>query len=462
MPTKPVTSPPIWASNANWTVGPHAGQPTKVAPSAGEAQNGQVGGQTYKGQWSNYLGNLLSGWVTNWLALGSSAGAADAHIVETNALGATTLRAMTILGGAATTVGLFATGTTGAGPAQGVLGAGVGAAPGVSGLGGDGAMSGTGASRNGGAGVRGFSGTVDGTPGVLGIGSSVGSHDGVQGYGGAEGHGVYGETSWGGSAGVDGLGPSIGTRGRSAGIGVLGQSTDPDGDGVVGQTASGASTFADGVYGIGSGDGNAVRGRAASGYGVVAESDETAPERSAFRIRGQDAPPVTSQNGDIYFDDGDIGGLDRDELRVRRRAQWASVMLERRGYTRTFGVNASAVTVVGSGAPQTACTVTLAAPGEPRETGVVWLRITGEVGRSTAGAQDMTIRVLDDTAGVTIDTRTVELFQASPAYERDVSWLVPYTLPSPGTRQFSVEIESTLVATNVRIRDAAIQIYGVL
>ena len=42
-------------------------------------------------EYENYQQNQITTWVVNWLSLGSSAGAADAHIVETDATGRSAL-----------------------------------------------------------------------------------------------------------------------------------------------------------------------------------------------------------------------------------------------------------------------------------------------------------------------------------------------------------------------------------
>lgn len=469
MPTKPVTSPPIWASNANWTVGPHAGQPTKVAPSAGEAQNGQVGGQTYKGQWSNYLINNLATWVATWLALGSSAGAADAHVVETDANGATSARQLTAIG-------------LGSGDNYGVGGQGIGSGPGVLGIGGNGAAGGSGDAFTGGFGVRGLSGTAADLAGVLGIGRSGADHYGVLGIGAGAHPGVFGQGGSTTAPGVVGNGGSVsgvgvlgtgngsgaGVRGEGA-LGVWGISDDTTSNyGVAGHSAAGADATSAGVRGSGFGDATGVWGVAVDGYGMIAQSDTTSPNRAALRLVPQDSEPSTATEGDLYFDNESVGSgpLDHDELRVRSRGAWRSVMLERLGYTRAYARVAGPATATTTLVPVTVVSPSLVAPTEPRRTGSIYILVTGEIGRTVSGTtQSAILRLLDLTDSVTISTRTIELFQdgANGSYERDVAWLVQYSLPDVGPRNFRLELETSNGSDgSVRIRNTGVQIYGVV
>lgn len=477
MPTKPVTSPAIWASNANWTVGPHAGQPTKVTPAAGESQNGHVGGQTFKGQHSNYLHNLHTTWITNWLALGSSAGAADAHIVETDSSGATSVRSIDVIGGSS--FGVRAVGTLGAGPATGVIGIGVGA-PGVTGTGGNAVMSGVGNALTGGVGVRGLSGTTNGTAGVLGIGNATGDHPGVEGRGSGTGPGllaVGGGTAGHGVEATSGTVTGDGVRGTALGNGsgvfgtgspgVQGTANDTTANfGVNGSTLGGSDSACAGVRGSGVGDATGVLGVAVDGYAMIAQP--LATTRGAIRVVPQASQPGTAQSGDLYYSNESVGPgpLPHDELRVYSRGSWRSVMVERLGYVRLFAVNPATVTATTTIVPITVMTPSLAAPGDPRRTGTIYIRIGGELRRSVGGTtQNAILRVVDVTAGVTIDTRTFELFQpgASALWERCIDWTMAYALPAVGPRDFRVEIETTNgAAGSVGIRDASMQIYGVV
>lgn len=85
MATKPGSSF-TWATDTNFSSGPASGQPTKVAiPTPSQ---GLVPGDDLIPEYLNNLFNFLSTY-TDWVLDGSSAGGADAHIVETNASGHT-------------------------------------------------------------------------------------------------------------------------------------------------------------------------------------------------------------------------------------------------------------------------------------------------------------------------------------------------------------------------------------
>lgn len=97
---KPTDIVPIWASNATWSVGPDIGNNTK-ADCTSVAPEGHVGGATnptmafHQNDWQNKVSNLC-----NWVEDGSAAGAADAHVVETDANGKTAVRKLDVLGNA--------------------------------------------------------------------------------------------------------------------------------------------------------------------------------------------------------------------------------------------------------------------------------------------------------------------------------------------------------------------------
>lgn len=98
MATKPTDTVPDWPSNAVYVAGPSAGLATTVDPTpfAGdghiEGVTNPTGAQVQNG-WQKRAGN----WC-RWVEDGSFAGAADAHIVETDDDGATTVRKLQVLG----------------------------------------------------------------------------------------------------------------------------------------------------------------------------------------------------------------------------------------------------------------------------------------------------------------------------------------------------------------------------
>ena len=103
MATKPTDTVPIWASNATWSTGPSAGSPTKIDTTP-YAPDGHIEGVATpsRADVMNGFQNPVSKWC-QWVQAGSSAGAADAHIVETDAAGKTTVKALAVTGPASGT-----------------------------------------------------------------------------------------------------------------------------------------------------------------------------------------------------------------------------------------------------------------------------------------------------------------------------------------------------------------------
>ncbi len=91
---KPSTVP-TWATDTNFSSGPASGSPTKVNPAgAPNVVQGSVPGEGAAAEFLNWLFNILCDWI-GWVADGSSAGASDAHLVETDATGETVVRGIT-------------------------------------------------------------------------------------------------------------------------------------------------------------------------------------------------------------------------------------------------------------------------------------------------------------------------------------------------------------------------------
>lgn len=98
MATKPLTLPNRWASDALYSSGPFIGDVCKVDPGAGVAGEGHRPGSLLPtaAEHENYQQNQVTTWVIDWLSLGSSAGASDAHIVETDSAGRTALTGLVV------------------------------------------------------------------------------------------------------------------------------------------------------------------------------------------------------------------------------------------------------------------------------------------------------------------------------------------------------------------------------
>lgn len=118
MATKPSTLPKVWASLLNYDNGPFIGSPMKVAPPDPVAASGHRPGSLFPtpAEYENYQQNQLCSWIVNWVNLGASTGAANAHLVETDASGFTQVQKLsainTIGGGAIIATAGNATGIT--------------------------------------------------------------------------------------------------------------------------------------------------------------------------------------------------------------------------------------------------------------------------------------------------------------------------------------------------------------
>lgn len=98
MATKPLTLPEAWATNDLYTTGPFIGQPGKSDPGGPIAAEGHRPGKLYPtaAEHENFQQNQITQWIRDWLYLGSSAGASDAHLVETTATGRTSLTGLNV------------------------------------------------------------------------------------------------------------------------------------------------------------------------------------------------------------------------------------------------------------------------------------------------------------------------------------------------------------------------------
>ncbi len=98
MATKPTVAPRVWDSSGVYTTGPFIGSISRVDPGAGIAAEGHRPGSAFPtpAEYENYQQFRITSLVTNWLFLGSSTGAADAHVVETDAAGHTSLVGLTL------------------------------------------------------------------------------------------------------------------------------------------------------------------------------------------------------------------------------------------------------------------------------------------------------------------------------------------------------------------------------
>lgn len=355
MPTKPIVQPEAWATDAVYTTGPFIGQPQKVVPPGAFAAEGHRPGALFPtpAEYENSQQNRITGLV-RWLFLGSSAGAADAHVLETNAAGRTAVTGITvndgvdevaasITGVGTATPALLVTNTAGAG---GAIDATIGnqAATCIAAQVGSGAGTGvlvtlTG-TPGGGEGVFVTANAGSAAPGVRvdhdGSGNAVSvDHDG-SGYGvlvdvsggSGIGIGVLGNATIAAVVATGGTGQSAivatsgnnatealyaqgagtalgidatGGTGSSAAYGIRGSALHDQAMGVHGRTSATAAAQAAGVLGEGRASGIGVWGRntTGDGYGVVAQSDTSNPEFAALQLIQQNNDPVNANGGDV-------------------------------------------------------------------------------------------------------------------------------------------------------------------
>lgn len=308
MPTKPSSTIPDWGTAANYVA---PGEPwdatarrtsTGLAGAAADGFTPETPAADPTAEQNNEWNGRVAEWFNTWVELGSNTADEDAHIVETDAAGEVKIArgifgphsadgdAITATGGGTSGHGVNATGI---GIRPGVLATATGTAPGAECV------------------------SVSTEPGLLAR-NAAGGGSGAEGRGNGAGHGLEGlggtsgsgiEATSGASGGFGGrfiaasTSPAVQGEGNAASAsseGVQGVAQNDGAIGVRGFTTVTATAGVAAVQGDGRGDGDAVHGLADDGYGVVMESDTTAPKRAAGRMVPQDADPTTAQDGDIY------------------------------------------------------------------------------------------------------------------------------------------------------------------
>lgn len=195
MPTKPVTTY-TFATDGLFGSGPASGFATKIIP--GSLAQGFIPGNGINAEWVNYLFGLTGTWITDWISLGSSSAGLDAHLIETNASGSTSVAALTLGGTASTDPPLSVldnsgyaaaafTLTTTSAAGFGILAAATSTGATIRALNSGSGFAFQGLNVGGGGGGGSFSGNGSG-PGVSADGGSSGS--GVEATGSGVGHGV--------------------------------------------------------------------------------------------------------------------------------------------------------------------------------------------------------------------------------------------------------------------------------
>lgn len=521
MAVKPTDLTPIWATQLNYTTGPAAliGTATKVSPGGAEVE-GWKADQKPPAQWDNFTYNFVGKYV-NWVRLGSKAADLGAHIIETDSAGEAFIAKIngggTALGDSAAvytsnaagacmtiadTIGSFAlvvtsgstlagirstqtgtgaaiegrlsgasatgsavTGDAGSNGAFGVDGDGGTAGVGVSGTGGG---SSSGVIGTGGATGMGMDGVGGATSGIGVRGRSLTSSSGVLGIS-VDGIGVEGTTDTGSNPAVSGTssGSGSGVFGTSSGgIGLDGSTTSTSGSGVKGTTPASATNSAAAVRAVtGTGDAQAINARsdAGDGYALQVFAKASSPVRSSIRMVPQDDDPTSDFEGDLYYNDS------TNSLKTRTVIGFQHVLASDEGYCHGFGLDATGAHNSSTFAEY--ATAGLPEPHAPKVAGTVIIAVTGQFRNSAADLNAVRVRIRDKTGAVTIATYDIKLDQRnsdtiSPlasAYEKTISLIHRYTLPSAGAITFSVEIasEDSGGATGVEWANLHIEVRGV-
>lgn len=434
-----------FATNANYSVGPQIGNPSKVIP--GDLANGFVPGDGVPSAWNNYLFNILGDWSV-WLLAGSSTAGLTAHLVETNASGHASLAQLTLGGTAAALQALVVMQNTGAQSAT-ILASNTGTGFALNASAVDSAAAIRGSNIGTGPGVEGL-GLGTNNVGVKGTGQ--GTAAGGQFTGGATGPGAtctggaggdYGAlcTGTGAFAGVSAIG------GPSAGEAVLGTGSWTEQAGVRGSTSAAALDTTAGVIGSGLGDAAGVRSTAAAGYGMIAQSDTSSPARAAFRKVPQNADPTTPLMGD------EMHRSDLDVPRVYTDSLWQSPWTTASGHAHglanprtTNAVNGDDTTYVDL------VSCSLASPYEPRFAGgSVLLLASARFGDDNTANHHyfVDVQVIDLTAVAVVYEETICLGPANADATVNAfavsQWTasIPYVIPAAGARNFRLRFKPT-------------------
>ena len=397
MPTKPTTT---WTWNTDGT--------NRAAPSAGLQVTGYAPNAIPSSSHFNYRFFHQGEWM-GWVDGGSSADNEDAHIVETDADGVVRVVRVEATGPSAGTGNRYAIQAVGGAlGGNGLLAQGTEDRAGVTATGGP-----------DGSGLEGFCGSNGAADRAGVVGTGVDARPGVLGINPASGPAIEGRATGAAGVGVRGLGAGtqagVHGTGGSSGTGVEGEAGDDNATGVRGYTTANSNATAAGIRGEGQGDGIGVYATADDGYGVLAVSRINGPTRAALRIAPQDTQLSISADGDVYVDST------TREFRVCVNSRWQSVWTTDDGLT--FGHDTTnATSNNNSGNYTTIATATLSIPYEPKRTGLVLIRASGEFGAFGGTIHTaFDVRIRDATAGVIILTRTINHSQAEAGVQCDSS-----------------------------------------
>lgn len=445
------SSLPAWnTAGTNRTIPPggvqSAGHPVNDIPSS---------------SYENWYKNLVYQWAV-WANDGTSAIAATAHIVETDAAGHTGLVGLEIEGDDAAAAALTVSNPVGVGDGVAIeatgsaggaamIATGGPGAPALIALGGTSDQPGVDAIGGGeGAGVRGTGGD-DGGPGVIGTGT--GGEAGVEGVADDSGPGVYAMS--GTSSGEHAAEFVLADGGAASDVqAIRATSLDNDGIAILAAAFTNSTTAAAAIQANGGSNPASAaacfRAVASAGY-CLDTNVPSSPVRAHIHLEPVDNDPTTLDNGDIWA--MAAVGPERG-LYIREGGVTRGVWATAGGIVDALG-ESRAQSSTSSGAMQNKVTAAITA----KRAGVVRLHAVAEVGNSNSG--QVNIDIYDVTDSVVIETREINCrVNSSDADERDVVIETSYTLPAAGARTFALRYCDNAGDTS-RIREASLRVQGV-
>lgn len=419
MATKPATTPRVWASSGIYTTGPFIGSPSVADPGIGIAAEGHRPGSSFPtaAEHENSQQFELTTWVATWLALGSSAGAADAHILETDsagrfgAVGATLVDAVdeTCLDITAANTFAPAVNVTSAATAyQASMGNGAGT--------GFSAPIGTGA----GVGFTSFmSGTAAGGAGLTIDADNASAadcvrltHDGsgvaclitATGTGFAldvvgSSAALYGARFVGGgltsllAEGVGGANGAIVQSGTTAGgIALSSVLRNNTGSALTLSTPGGSTTAARGLLSSVSGFAAAAEFVSPNYYAAIFTGDTTSPTFPTLFVTGQNTRPASTSDGGFTYLSTESQFAVASSIDGTWRGVWTSRGGSAQAWATSYGSQYN--TLGGAGWVQTITAATTSA-NQPATSGTLRVRVTFEARTQTAVAGILNYRLVD-------------------------------------------------------------------
>ena len=367
MATKPAGNPNIFSQTANFPAGadPWSGMATKVvAPTA--AGVGFTPETGIVSEYANFEFNITTTW-SRWASFGSFLPGLDAHIIETDSAGATSIASMQVGGTAAGAIAFRAAENSGA--AGTVILA-------INSTGGDSIV----CQSSGGAGTA-MDATNTGTGPAVDA-TNTGGGDAIIATGSGVGAGVRATTT-------------------GLGVGIVGTSNT----GGTGISAVGNSTgIALAVSGLAGGD-SLVTSAFGTGYAARIIGDATSPNRASLHIGPQNVDPSLSQVGDVYINDTE------DSMKVRVSTAFQRVHLSDKGWVHGGSNNLSGAR--NGGAPVTMATVAMVGDDAPKVLGNVLLKVTLSVRNAAAALNHIVVDFFDLTAATLLDSTEIYLSQTN-------------------------------------------------